>query len=163
MRVFVVRISKVSVMRNVGLSLLLLLASGCGSSPTGPSTTGNENLPRPVAVALSLLSIGGTAQGGLGSPLSVTLSAGALGPESPGTLEAVTFKVTGADGTTLADARVTTSVPVPARVGGSGQTAKVSTTLTWPIEKGYGKRVDVTLTIRDANGAIQTLSFSSPR
>jgi hypothetical protein len=150
-------------MKRLAIVLLVpLLAAACGSSPASPSAA-IAQAPIAVGLSLSFFSAGGTAQGGLGSPLTVTVSAGAVGAVSPGTIEAAVFKVVDAMGEIIAEVSVSTSLPIPPRVGGSSQTASVTQTLTWPIEKGYGKRIDVTLTIRDSSGATQTLSFWAPR
>lgn len=139
-----------------------LLVAACGSSPASPSAA-IAQAPMAVGLSLTFSSAGGTAQGGLGSPLAVTVSAGAIGAVSPGTIEEAVFKVTDAMGETLAEIRVPTRLPIPPRVGGSAPTASVTQTVTWPVEKGYGKRIDVTLTIRDPSGATQTLAFWAPR
>lgn len=146
-------------MRSVTLSLLApLLFAACGISPASPTPAA---APSPVAVGLSLqIAYLGGANTGMGSPATVTVGARAVGEVSAGTLEGVSFRMSDAAGLTLAEARVDSHLVIPA--GGSPE-ATVSQTLAWDIAKGYGRRVDVTVTVRDPSGTARTLSYWAPR
>lgn len=146
-------------MRPVTLSLLVpVLAAACGSSPVSPTPPAAQ---APVAVGLSLqiLSLRDSSEG-MGSPTTVTMGARAVGEVSAGTIEVVAFRMSDAAGATLAEASVATRLPIPA---GSSQEARVSQTLVWDTEKGYGKRIEVTLTVRDSAGMLRTISYSNPK
>ena len=146
-------------MRSAASSLLVaVLAAACGSSPVSPTAPAAQ-APLAVGLTLSILSIGDSSQG-MGSPTTVTVGATAPGGMSAGTIEAVTFRMSDAAGVVLAEAGVTSNLPIPS---GGAQQARVSQTLAWSIERGYGKRVDVTLTVRDSSGTVRTISYYAPR
>ena len=148
-----------SVTKTFTLALLVpLLGSACGSTPAGPSEPAAQ-APVAVGLSLSILSMGDSSQG-MGSPTTVTVGARAVGEISAGTIEAVAYRMSDAAGATLAEASLASRLPIPA---GSSPEARVSQTLSWNTEKGYGKRIDVTLTVRDSSGMVRTISYWAPR
>ena len=96
----------------------------------------------------------------MGSPTTVTVGARAVGDVSAGMLEGVSFRMSDAAGLTLAEVSVPSHLPIPA---GASQEATVSQTLAWDLEKGYGRRLDVALTIRDPSGMVRTITYWAPR
>lgn len=146
-------------MRPVIASLLVpLLFAGCGHAPASPTPAAAPSL---VAVGLSLQIVSrGGSYPDMGSPATVTVGARAVGEVSAGTLEEVSFRMSDAASVTLAEVRVDRRLAIPA---GASPEATVSQTLVWDIEKGYGRRVDVTLTVRDPSGLVRTLTYWAPR
>ena len=141
-------------MRYVTLSLLVpLLASGCGSSPVGPSPVA---APAPRALAVRILITPDSLAGqGFHSPTTIKLSVTST-PAS--TIDRATFRMIDDRGEILTEGVVSVEGPVPTDAYLDATT--VAQTLTWPAERGSGKRLDYALTLRSASGELTTFNSS---
>lgn len=142
--------------RLIALGILPLLVAACGSSPASPTPAAPTELRSVAAVAIQLSPSG---VGGFTAPTSLTLSF--MTRPAPGSLEKADFRMLDAQGQLLVETSVTASV------GSSNpdqyfSPETVVQTFRWPAERGVGAQIDVTLTYRDANGALKTLSLSVP-
>lgn len=145
-------------MNRLVLLTLVSALSGCGSHPVSPSVNPPDSPSAALSFSLSLSSMGYGAPG-LGSPTTVALSVFTTNGVSPGAVEGAAFKMFGAGGEVVAEAMLITSPPI--RVGASpGEPATVGQTLTWSVEKGYGRRLEVLVTIRDGQGNTSVVPFS---
>jgi hypothetical protein len=106
-----------------------------------------------VAVSLGAVSQGETSQG-WGSPAIFTLRV------MTGVIESATFRMFNAQGEILVEASLDSRSPAPADGSVSGNTA--ARTLTWPVEKGYGTRLDIGFSVRLSSGELRTSSLSIP-
>lgn len=142
-------------MRYVTLSLLVpLLASGCGSSPVGPSPVA---APAPRALAVRILITPDALAGqGFHSPTAIKLSVTSITPAS--TIDRATFRMIDDRGEILTEGVVSVEGPVPTDAYLDATT--VAQTLTWPAERGSGKRLDYALTLRSASGELTTFNSS---
>jgi hypothetical protein len=75
-------------------------------------------------------------------------------------VEKALFKMIDESGNTLAEASIAANGPLPA--DGYIDGTVVVQTLTWPTERGNGKRLDMTLTVRSASGELNTVNASIP-
>jgi hypothetical protein len=75
-------------------------------------------------------------------------------------IESATFRMLDDQGQVLTQATIAMGDNLPPDAYLSGNT--VVQTLTWPLEKGYGKRIDGSLTLRSAAGDVRTVPISIP-
>jgi len=144
-------------MRTVTLSLLVpLLMSGCGSSPAGP-TPAAATAPHATAVSF-LLSPDAEPGKGFRPPTTVGLKYLSLTPSAM--IERAAFKMIDEMGDTLTEASTTAGAPISA--DGSLDATSLVQILNWPAERGYGKRIDIVLTVRSASGELSTINLSIP-
>lgn len=147
-------------MRKVALSLLVpLLAAACGSSPISPTPAATAGSPAAPGVSLAIrLAPDSDPTTGWRSPTSVSLQA--FDRAASAIIESATFRMLDDQGQVLAQATAAMGDNLPADAYLSGNT--VVQTLTWPLEKGYGKRIDGSLTLRNAAGEVRTVPLSIP-
>ncbi len=145
-------------MRNAALSLLVpLLASGCGSSPASPTTPSAAPAPRVLSFQLQTAPDAETGKGWR-SPTAVTLGSTTFTPWA--SVEKAVFKMIDERGDTLAEASIAANGPVSP--DGYMDAKTIVQTMTWPVERGYAKRLDLVLTVRSAAGELSTVTASIP-
>ncbi len=140
------------------LTLVPLLALGCGSSPAAPTAAPALTGPRAIGIAMQVVPSGVS---GFTPPTSVTVRLSALhGSTTP--IESASFRMVDAAGQTLTEASITAVVAGPPDPDQYLNADTAIQTLRWPAERGVGSRIDVTLTFRDAAGVLSSTSFSIP-
>jgi len=144
-------------MRNVRLSLLVpLLAWGCGSSPASPTPVAT---PAPRAFSFGLQFTPDSVPGqGWYPPTAVTLRAASFVPSA--VVEKAVFRMIDDRGETLAESTIVAGEPIP--LDGYMDATAIVQTLRWPAERGFGKRLDMILTVRAMSGELSTVTTSIP-
>jgi hypothetical protein len=141
------------------LSLLVpLLASGCGSSPAGPNPAAAPvDAPARPALSFGLQLVPDSVTGiGWSPPTAVTLRSATFTP--PAVLEKAVFRMVDEFGNTLAESSIAAGGPLPPN--GYMDATAIAQTLTWPAERGFAKRLDLILTVRNALGESSTVTAS---
>jgi hypothetical protein len=142
-------------MRNVTLSLLAaVLAAGCGSSPVAP-TPAAVSAPTAVSFGLQFTPDSVTGKGWY-PPTAVTLRAASFVPQAK--VEKAVFRMIDDRKETLAEASIAIDGPIPP--DGYMDATAVVQTLTWPADRGFGKRLDMVLTLRTPSGELTTFTTS---
>lgn len=144
-------------MRSVTLSLLAaVFASGCGSAPAAP-TPAAAPAPRALSFALQFTPDSVTGKGWY-PPTAVALRAASFMPQA--TVEKAVFRMIDDRGEALAEASIAVDGPIPP--DGYMDATAIVQTLTWPADRGFGKRLDMILTVRSATGERSTVTASIP-
>jgi hypothetical protein len=93
---------------------------------------------------------------GWGAPTAVALWV-TSGPPAA-VIEKAVLKMIDENDETLSEASITLDETFPPE--GQRATTNLVQTMTWPVERGYAKRLDITLTMRSASGELSTVTTS---
>ena len=132
-----------------------LLAAACGSSPVAPTPTPPSG---PRGTSLQMMYTGPDSVRGWAPPTSLTLRAN--DGAAPVSIQSATFRMLDEQGRVLASATAAVGEPLVEGVYISGDV--VVQTLSWPLDQGYGKRIDGSLTFRSVSGEVKTIPISIP-